>query len=70
MEGIIFAITFVLGTLRLLTWTKLFHTRFDNTIHALLGIEEVNRFVSWLQNVVYIGSLCYQTYFLYNLIIK
>lgn len=70
MEAIIFAITFVFGTLKLLTWSKLFHTKFENTIHVLLGIEEKKRFLIWLENVAYMGSLCYQVYFFYNIILK
>ena len=69
MEAILFAITFVFGTLRLLTWSKLFHTQFDNTIHVLLGVTDKTKLLVWLENALYIGSLLYQVYFFYNLIL-
>jgi len=70
MEGILFAITFVFGTLRLLTWSVAFSNHFTDTIHALLGLKEKKRFLVWLEQVLFIGSLVYQVYFFYNLIIK
>ena len=70
MEGILFAITFVFGTLRLLTWSVAFNNQFNDTIHVLLGLKEKLRFLVWLEQVLFIGSLVYQVYFFYNLKIK
>jgi len=68
MEDILFVITFVFGTLKLLTRTRLFDIKFDSMVSALLAVQRESWFTKWLDYAVYIASLGYQTMFFYQLL--
>jgi hypothetical protein len=66
LDQIIFAITFVFGPISLLTRTKLFYT-FVGGILDTIYWRTSNKFMKWLDLMIFITSLGYQSiYWLYR----
>lgn len=62
METILFILTFVFGTLRLLMFTKLSESRLIGIL-SLIFNKKRNKFINYLDVIIFYASLYYQVYF-------
>ncbi len=68
---ILFIISFIFGTLRLLTFTKIFNSRIpfflDSIFHYIAQEQSLIRgILFWIDIVLFYGFLGYQVYFWFN----
>lgn len=66
INEILFALTFVYGTLKFLTLTNMFHTTLNGIIKTFLPNRKV--ISKWIDVVFFYFCLCYQAWFWYKVI--
>jgi len=73
METILFTVSFVFGTLRLLTFTKLFEKNLIGIINVILPYKEgasgFTTFLAYLDYLIFYACLLIQVYFLISKVI-
>lgn len=65
IETVLFVITFVFGTIKLLSLTKMFDIKTHGLVEAVSPFS-LNEFWTYVNTLAFYASLCYQTYFLFT----